>query len=138
MEENEIVYSNLGAKFGTNRCCAEVVSFNRCDCEALGVSCSGGPQDNWISAFGFSSDWIHIGVFTWAPESYAALRCAHSDDSLGCVSSAPELLPMAADCNGQLTGEARRIDDYRPDAGYCDSYNFCPDGKCKNIRGECI
>jgi len=138
MNENEIVYSNLGTKYGTNRCCQEVTSFNMCDCEALGVSCSGGPQDNWISAFGLSSDWIFIGYYSFVSESYTVTRCAHSDDAFNCVSSAPTLLPMASDCNGQLTGEPRRIDDYRQDNGNCDAYNFCPDGKCKTITGACV
>ena len=137
-ETDEIIYSNLGTKYGTNRCCQEVVSFNMCDCVELGVSCDPPSQTFNLSAFGLSSDWLYIGFYSYVSDSYTATRCAHSDDTFNCVSSAPTLTPMMSDCGGQVIGEARRVDEYRQDNGNCDSYNFCPDGKCKNIQGQCV
>jgi hypothetical protein len=132
MNENEIVYSNLGTKYGTNRCCQEAVVFNNCDCATLGFPCNPG-------AAGYSGDLSIFGLAGWIISgddglSFAGSRCAHSDDVDYCLSSPPTtLIPMAADCGGQLTGEARRIDSYNMDNGNCDAYNFCPDGRCRGL-----
>ena len=143
MNENEIVYSNLSTKYGTNMCCTEVIAFSMCDYESLGID-SNGVNVN-LSAYGFSPDWIWGG--TMIPRWFIAKRTAHSDDPDSCVSNPPILLPMAGDCNSEgvdpsdankRAGDPREIYSYElsPTEYWADP--VCPDGKCRNPNGQCV